>query len=144
MIVTYKIPFRDGELRIGWASWDKGRYEHRSIKYAYKDSSGKISRGSPEIPLDMLVELIAAADEQNEIPQNLPKLELENVREVDLEKCSMDDLKQKNDILVSVLATIQGMMTKVNYPEWEKIYDRVASEREAVKQETERRRLLRP
>ncbi len=92
----------------------------------------------------MLVELIAAAYEQNEIPQNLPKLELENVREVDLEKCSMDDLKQKNDILVSVLATIQGMMTKVNYPEWEKIYDRVASEREAVKQETERRRLLRP
>ena len=45
MITTHKIPYRNGELRIGWASWDNGNLEQRSIKYAYHDSSGKISRG---------------------------------------------------------------------------------------------------
>ena len=52
MITTHKVPYGRGELRIGWASWDDGKFEERSIKYAYRDSSGKISRGSPELPFD--------------------------------------------------------------------------------------------
>ena len=67
MITTYKVPYRDGELRIGWASWDDGKYEARSIKYAYRDSSGKVSRGSPELPFDVLVDMLVLADEQGEL-----------------------------------------------------------------------------
>jgi len=48
MIATNKKPYRDGDLRVGWASWDDGSYTARSIKYAYVDKSGKISRGSPK------------------------------------------------------------------------------------------------
>ena len=53
-IPTYTEPYRDGELRIGWASWDDGTFKARSIKYAYKDTSGKISRESPELPFEIL------------------------------------------------------------------------------------------
>ena len=37
MITTTKTPYKDGDLRIGWASWDDGSMTDRSIKYAYKD-----------------------------------------------------------------------------------------------------------
>lgn len=64
MIVTHKIPYREGELRLGWASWDDGTLTERSVKYAYRDASGKISRGAPEISLDMLVDMLRFAAEQ--------------------------------------------------------------------------------
>lgn len=64
MIVTHKIPYREGELRLGWASWDDGSLTERSVKYAYPDASGKISRGAPEISLDMLVDMLKFAAEQ--------------------------------------------------------------------------------
>lgn len=64
MITTAKKQYRSGELRVGWASWDDGSLTERSIKYAYPDASGKISRGSPEIPIDMLADLVAYAHEQ--------------------------------------------------------------------------------
>jgi hypothetical protein len=67
MITTFKIPYRDGELRIGWASWDDGSMTSRSIKYAYPDGSGKISRGSPELPFDILIDMLILAAEQDEI-----------------------------------------------------------------------------
>ena len=61
MIVTHKIPYREGELRLGWASWDDGSLTERSVKYAYKDSSGKVSRGAPEIATAVLVDMVAFA-----------------------------------------------------------------------------------
>jgi hypothetical protein len=65
----------DGEIRTGWASWDKGHFKDRSIKWAYRDASGKVSRGSPEVPLDVLVEMIIVALEQQEIsPEDLRRL----------------------------------------------------------------------
>jgi hypothetical protein len=67
MTPTFVKPYRDGELRIGWASWDDGSYEDRSIKYAYPDKSGKISRGCPELPFDILVDMAILANEQGEL-----------------------------------------------------------------------------
>ncbi len=78
MIPTHIEPYRDGELRIGWASWDKGRFEERSIKYAYRDDSGKISRGCPELPFDILVDMVAAALRQGELSLE----EITQIREV--------------------------------------------------------------
>lgn len=49
------------EIRIGWASWDKDEYAHKSIKYVYRDASGKISRGCPELPFNVLVDLVLVA-----------------------------------------------------------------------------------
>lgn len=67
MTPTY-IEKRDkGELRIGWASWDKRKFHDRSIKWAYLDESGKVSRGCPEVPFDVLVDMAVLAYEQGEL-----------------------------------------------------------------------------
>ena len=55
--ITKKI-YKHGEIRIGWASWDKGEYKSKSIKWAYKNRSNKISRGAPEVPFDVLIEMV--------------------------------------------------------------------------------------
>ncbi|MGD0109593.1 MAG: hypothetical protein ABSC06_37040 [Rhodopila sp.] len=67
MIPTHVTPYGDGDLRIGWASWDDGSYQSRSIKYAYRDASGKISRGCPELPFDILVDMVIHAHKQGEL-----------------------------------------------------------------------------
>jgi hypothetical protein len=67
MIPTFTKAYREGDLRIGWASWDDGNYQSRSIKYAYPDSSGKISRGCPELPFDILVDMVILAHQKGEL-----------------------------------------------------------------------------
>jgi len=67
MVPTSVTPYRDGDLRIGWASWDDGSYTSRSIKYAYRDASGKISRGCPELPFDILIDMVVHAYKQGEL-----------------------------------------------------------------------------
>jgi hypothetical protein len=52
MIPVFEISYRSGKIIIGWASWDDGSKTAVSIKYAYPDSRGRISRGSPEIALE--------------------------------------------------------------------------------------------
>jgi len=64
-----------GELRIGWASWDKD-FHNRSIKWAYPDASNKISRGCPEVPFDILVDMTILAYMQGE----LSKVEIKRLR----------------------------------------------------------------
>jgi hypothetical protein len=67
MTPTYVQAYREGELRIGWASWDKRRFRDRSIKYAYRDSSGKIARSSPEVPMEFLADMVILALQQDEL-----------------------------------------------------------------------------
>ena len=75
---TMEIVGQQGELRVGWASWDKGKLENKSIKYAYRDKRGWISRGSPEVPFDILTEMIIFAKEQGELSSNeITRIKLE-------------------------------------------------------------------
>lgn len=71
MIVTHKKNYTNGDttgvLQVGWASWDKDRYQSRSIKWAYPDKSGKVSRGAPEIPFDILLDMVMYAADQGEL-----------------------------------------------------------------------------
>ena len=73
MIPTYKKPYKNGDLQIGWASWDKDsttrkhRYQYRSIKYSYPSKNGHISRGAPEIPFDIALDMVALAAAQGEL-----------------------------------------------------------------------------
>ena len=60
MVNVFSSQFSDrwsteGEIRVGWASWDSGDHQSGSVKWAYEDKTGKISRGSPEVPIDVLV-----------------------------------------------------------------------------------------
>jgi len=73
MIPTYSQEYRDGDLRVGWASWDRDKdtgkklYKHRSIKYAYQTKNGSISRGAPELSFDILLDMVALAADQGEL-----------------------------------------------------------------------------
>lgn len=66
MITTAKKAHSHGELRVGWASWDKGNLEKRSFKWAYKDKAGKISRGAPEMPMELLLPFMQFLVDQGE------------------------------------------------------------------------------
>ena len=67
MVPTFSQSYGLGDLRIGIASWDAGDFKSRSSKYAYRDKSGKVSRGCPELPFDVLVEMVILAHKQKEL-----------------------------------------------------------------------------
>ena len=138
MITTHKVPYRRGELRIGWASWDNGKYEQRSIKYAYRDSSGKISRGSPEVPFDVLVAMVLLAAEQKELDDIMPKTaEADDPPHVS--QISPKQLADEKDVLTVALMRLQGLIADIPWANWQPIYDQIGGRFEAVKAEMSQR-----
>ncbi len=61
MRVEHKEPAKgfpaDCELRLGTSSWDP---EARSIKFAWRDRNGKVSRGG-EVPVEALPQMLEIA-----------------------------------------------------------------------------------
>ena len=137
MIPTFKVPYRDGELRIGWASWDKGKFQHRSIKYAYPDSSGKISRGSPELPFDILMDMVFLSYSENELPQatNSSPSPIEDVSVMDY-----DNLKSEEKNLKASLILLQHMLSLHKWADFNPLYDQIGSRLDKVKAELSRKR----
>jgi hypothetical protein len=133
MIVTHKIPYRDGELRIGWASWDDGSLTDRSIKYAYPDSSGKISRGAPELPLDMLMDMLGYAAEQGEVRFDAAK-EATSVKNL-----SRKELQEQSRVLKSALLLVQKVAVGMPWADFKKPYDQIGARYESIKAALEKR-----
>ena len=50
----------DAEIRIGYASWDKGKRKHISAKFTWFDKRGHACRGG-EVPVEALPQMIAVA-----------------------------------------------------------------------------------
>ena len=139
MVPTYTIPYRDGELRIGWASWDKGAYKERSIKYAYPDSSGKISRGSPELPFDILIDMLLLAADQKELDQHTQKLtRAPSGRPLD--QVTVQELQDEKKSLTMALMRLQQLAAEVRWVDWATVYDPIGSRLEAVKEELDLRK----
>lgn len=132
MIPTHVIPYRHGELRIGWASWDDGKFADRSIKWAYRDASGKISRGSPELPFDILIDMIDLATAQGELK---PHLQAPHKQPPDVTKATKHDLIEERKALATRLATLQVMIMEVPWANWQPIYDQIGARFDAVKAE---------
>ncbi len=63
MVPIYREEFEDGELVLGWPTWDpNGRqYGRMSAKYSYPDKAGRPSRGAPEVSMKALVGMIKLA-----------------------------------------------------------------------------------
>ncbi len=142
MITTHKIPHGDGELRIGWASWDDGSLTARSIKYAYPDSSGKISRGSPELPFDILVAMVLLAAEQGELDKLMPgKAAAAKPRNVS--GISPRELVDEKETLTVALTRIQGLIMEIPWADWQPIYDEIGARLDAVKDEIAKRSVRR-
>lgn len=132
MITTYKVPYRDGELRIGWASWDDGSLTSRSIKYAYRDGSGKISRGSPELPIDMLMDMAKLAAEQNELRFLM--------KGNPMSKLSSEDLQGEGKKLKLALLALQKIQMDLPWATVRPLYDEIGARYDAVNGEIEERR----
>ena len=137
MITTYKVPYRDGELRIGWASWDDGKYESRSIKYAYRDSSGKISRGSPELPFNVLVDMFLLADDQGELVETVPETAAKEVR--DVTQLSLAELRDERTTLSLALRRLEALMSGFPWVDWQPINDQIVRRLDALKHEVSKR-----
>lgn len=137
MITTYKTPYRNGELRIGWASWDDGQYKSRSIKFAYADSSGKISRGSPELPFDILVDMLILAADQGELRNVVQTSPTKNVS--NLSQVSLTELKDEKKALSIALTRMQAMVLEFPWANWQPIYDQLGGRLDAVKDEIAKR-----
>jgi hypothetical protein len=59
---------RGAELRLGWPTWDEtGRNREMSIKYIYMRKDGRPSRGSPEVPVHIAVEMVDLAAQHNQL-----------------------------------------------------------------------------
>lgn len=115
-------------MRIGWASWDNGSYTARSIKYAYPDGSGKISRGSPELPFDILIDMVMLATDQKEV-----KFEPPSLKAMDLENASVEELGKERQLLAAALMRLSQLAMEVPWADWAKVYDPIGVQYEAVK-----------
>ncbi len=134
MIPTYTEPYRDGELRIGWASWDEGKYKDRSIKYAYRDSSGKISRGSPELPFDILIDMMLLAGAQGEL-----RNQMRAPAASDLTKAGPNELREERRRLTVALLTLQQFAMEFPWVDWAATYNKIGDRLEDVKSELGKR-----
>ena len=139
MVPTFTIPYRDGELRIGWASWDKGTFKERSIKYAYPDSSGKISRGSPELPFDILIDMLLLAADQKEIASATTRLTQPPAPQP-LDKMSAQELRDEKQALTIALMRLQQLAMEIRWANWTAVYDPLGLRLEAVNIELDARR----
>ncbi len=71
MVPIYRKPYDDGELLLGWPTWDPtGKDGKMSVKYSYKLKSGRPSRGAPEVPIRIAVDMIIFAGEYNQLTQD--------------------------------------------------------------------------
>jgi hypothetical protein len=71
MVPIYRKIYGDGELVLGWPTWDKmGEKQHRmSVKNTWRLPNGRISRACPEFSLEALVEALIFAQEKNQLTQ---------------------------------------------------------------------------
>lgn len=135
MIPTHIIPYRDGELRIGWASWDDGDFKNRSIKYAYPDKSGKISRGAPELPFDVLIDMLFLAYNQGELDSAFGDLPAQD----DPIKMTPSELTSEHKRLATALVTVMKLVHDIPWIKWNSIYDAIGLRLDQVKEELGRR-----
>lgn len=134
MITTYKEKYKNGELRLGWSSWDKGRFEKKSIKYAYKDKSGKISRGSPELPIDVIVDMMIFAAE-NGVLYDEKVFAISRAKEaLPIPTLSQDELVAERKELSSALVILKKLQSELPFADFQSVYDQIETRKCQIKQ----------
>jgi hypothetical protein len=63
MVPIYREDFEDGELLLGWPTWDSTgkKWGQMSVKYRYPGKDGRPSRGAPEVSMSALVGMVKLA-----------------------------------------------------------------------------------
>lgn len=125
-------------MRIGWASWDDGSLTERSIKYPYPDASGKISRGCPELPFDILVDMCLRAADNDELASQWKPQRTRTP--LNVEKMADGDLEEEKKMLTIALLRLIQLEMDVRWADWAKVHGPISSRLEEVKSEMSRRK----
>ena len=68
MVPVYRRPYEDGELWLGWPTWDeRGEHGEMSLKYAYRLENGRLSRGCPEVPVRIAIDMVLFAGQHGRL-----------------------------------------------------------------------------
>jgi hypothetical protein len=140
MIPIFEFPYGHGHINIGWASWDDGSKTSVSIKYAYPDSRGRISRGSPEIALeDFLVmrEFFLKNEKGIQAILNPGKEFTSKPEKIDVQALSKQELLHEGDELRRSLLEMQRIQMMFRWLPLEEIYNDLGKRYEDVKAQLE-------
>jgi hypothetical protein len=126
VIPVFEFPYRHGHINIGWASWDDGSKTSVSIKYAYPDSRGRISRGSPEIALEDFLAMREFFVENEAGIQAIlkPGLKFSSIpAKVEVSQLSKEELIQERDDLRRSRLELLRIITKFPWLDLKKGHD---------------------
>jgi len=140
MIPIFQFPYRDGQINIGWSSWDEGRHTEVSIKYAYPDSRGRVSRGSPEIALDVFLtmrEFFLEKEESIQSILNLCKVAPPPPAKADVSTLTKDQLEKEGIELRRALLEMQRIIMQFPWLPLRENHDELGVRYEQVKSRLE-------
>lgn len=140
MIPIFEFPYGHGHINIGWASWDDGSKTSVSIKYAYPDSRGRISRGSPEIALEDFLamrEFFVENEKGIQAILNPGKEFTRKPEKIDVEALSKQELLQEGKELRRSLLEMQRIQMMFQWLPLEEIYNVLGKRYEEVKAQLE-------
>jgi hypothetical protein len=100
--------------------------------------SGKISRGSPELPFDILVDMCVLASDQKELEDFWKSGRSSKVPPVG--KAAVEELNEERKRLTIALTRLQQLAMDVPWAEWTHVYDPIGARLEDVKAEIEKRK----
>lgn len=137
MIPIFQFPCRDGQINIGWSSWDEGRKTEVSIKYAYPDSRGRVSRGSPEIALDVFLTMREFFLEKEESIQSILNIgkAAPPYSEADVSTLTRDQLAKENVELRRALLEMQRIQMQFQWLSLKTAYNALGERYDQVKKQ---------
>lgn len=135
MITTKKKVYEEGfsELRLGWASWDNGSLTKKSLKYSYKDKNGRISRGSPELPIRVVIDLLIFAAENGELFNELNN-DTQKKEEKPIATLSREELDKERKDLASAVVIMSDLQNRFPSADFKLAMEQLEARKNQVKQ----------
>ena len=138
MITTYRFHIETVSYASAGRRGTRAASRLARSNTTYPDTSGKVSRGCPELPFDILVDMCVLASDQKELedfwkPGRNPKA-------APVEKATADELNEERKRLTVALTRLQQLAMDVPWADWAHVYDPIRVRLEEVKIEIEKRK----
>jgi hypothetical protein len=134
MITLKKKEYEAGfsELRFGIASWDNGSLTKKSLKYAYQDKNGRISRGSPELPIRVVIDLLLFAAENGALYDEFDDTQKNEAKPI--AALTHEELSQERKDLASAAIILNKLQKRFSSIDFKSIQDQIDTRKSQVKQ----------
>lgn len=133
MITLKKKEYEKGysELRFGIASWDDGSLTAKSLKYAYQDKNGRISRGSPELPIGVVIDLLLFAAENGAL---FDEFDTSTNEAKPISALTLEELNQERKDLASALIILSKLQNRFSSIDFKSFQEQIEVRKNQVKQ----------